>query len=204
MTNNLQAAELASGFVLPFSLDFHSARLTDEQFEELCRNHPDLKFELSAKGELIVMPPTSLESGWRNSDLIIEVGNWARKDKTGIVFDSSTMFTFPSGAKRSPDVSWILKERVEALPLAERQKFARIVPDFVIELRSPSDSINDLQQKMAEYIASGIRLGWLIDPLEQKVYVYRANSEVEILDNPENVSGEDVLHGFELNVRAIW
>ncbi|HEX8251132.1 MAG TPA: Uma2 family endonuclease [Pyrinomonadaceae bacterium] len=206
MANNLQAAEPSSVFVLPqpISLDFHSARLTEKQFEELCRNHPDLKFELSAKGELIVMPPTSLESGWRNSDLIIEVGNWARKDKTGIVFDSSTMFTFPSGAKRSPDVSWILKERVEALPLAERQKFARIVPDFVIELRSPSDSINDLQQKMAEYIASGIRLGWLIDPLEQKVYVYRANSEVEILDNPENVSGEDVLHGFELNVRAIW
>ncbi|HEX8738299.1 MAG TPA: Uma2 family endonuclease [Pyrinomonadaceae bacterium] len=204
MTNNLQAAEPASGFVLPFSLDFHSARLTEEQFEELCRNHPDLKFELSAKGELIVMPPTSMESGWRNTDLTTEVNLWAREDKTGIVFDSSTMFTFPSGAKRSPDVSWILKERVEALSLAERQKFSRIVPDFVIELRSPSDSINDLQDKMAEYMASGVRLGWLIDPLERKVYVYRAGGETEILENPENVSGEDVLRGFELNVRAIW
>ena len=206
MANNLQAAEPAGVFVLPqpISLDFHSARLTERQFEELCRNHPDLKFELSAKGELIVMPPTSMESGWRNSDLNFEVLKWAREDKTGIVFDSSTMFTFPSGAKRSPDVSWILKERVEALTLAERQKFARLVPDFVIELRSPSDSISDLQEKMAEYIASGVRLGWLIDPLEQKVYVYRAGGAVEILDNPENVSGEDVLRGFELNVRRIW
>jgi Uma2 family endonuclease len=206
MTNNLQAAEPSNAFVLPqpFSLDFHSARLTEEQFEELCRNHPDLKFELSAKGELIVMPPTSMESGWRNSDLNFEVVSWARHDKTGIVFDSSTMFTFPNGAKRSPDVSWILKERIEALSLAERQKFARIVPDFVIELRSPSDSLGDLQNKMAEYIAAGVRLGWLIDPIEQKVHVYRANGEVEVLDNPENVSGEDVLKGFELKVRGIW
>ena len=150
------------------------------------------------------MPPTSMESGWRNSDLIIELGIWARKDKTGIVFDSSTMFTFPSGAKRSPDVSWILKERVEKLSLAERRKFACIVPDFVIELRSPSDNLGDLQDKMTEYIDGGVRLGWLIDPLGQKVYVYRAKGEVEILDNPENVSGEDVLKDFQLNVRKIW
>lgn len=206
MTNNLQAAEPSSAFVLPqpFSLDFHSARLTEQQFEELCRNHPDLRFELSAKGELIVMPPTSMESGWRNTDLITEVNIWARQDKTGIVFDSSTMFTFPSGAKRSPDVSWIVKERVEALSLAERQKFARIVPDFIIERRSPSDSLGDLQDKMAEYIAAGVRLGWLIDPHERKVHVYRVGGEVEVLDNPENVSGEDILKGFNLSVRQIW
>lgn len=187
-----------------FSLDFHSARLTEKQFEELCRNNPNMKFELSAKGKLVIMPPSSMETGWRNSDLAAEVTFWARKDKTGIVFDSSTMFTFPNGAKRSPDVSWILKKRVEKLSLAERRKFARIVPDFVIELRSPSDALADLQNKMTEYIENGVRLGWLIDPSEKKVHVYRTNGEVEILENPKKVSGEDVLVGFELNVREIW
>lgn len=190
--------------VQPFSLDFHSARLTEKQFEELCRNNPDMKFELSAKGELIIMPPTSMESGWRNSDLTTEVTIWARKDKTGVVFDSSTMFTLPNGAKRSPDVSWILRERVEKLSLAERRRFARIVPDFVIELRSPTDALEDLQDKMAEYIENGVRLGWLIDPMEKKVHIYRGNGEIEILDNPEKVSGGDVLKGFELNPREIW
>lgn len=205
MASNVQTIDAKSDFVLPqsFSLDFHSARLTEEQFDELCRNHPDLKFELSAKGELIVMPPTSMESGWRNSDINFEVVKWAREDKTGIVFDSSTMFTFPDGAKRSPDVSWILRERVEELSLAERQKFSRIVPDFVIELRSPTDFLGDLQDKMAEYIENGVRFGWLIDPIERKVHVYRANGEIEILNNPEKVSGEDVLKGFELNVGEI-
>ncbi len=127
-----------------------------------------------------------------------------KKDKKGIVFDSSTMFTFPNGAKRSPDVSWILKKRVEKLSLAEQRKFARIVPDFVIELRSPSDALTDLQNKMAEYIENGVRLSWLIDPAQKKVHIYRANGEVEILENPKKVSGEDVLREFELSVREIW
>lgn len=188
----------------PFSLDFHSARLTEEQFEELCRHNRDLKFEMSARGELIIVPPTSPESGWKNSDLTTEVTLWSRRDKTGIVFDSSTLFTFPNGAKRSPDVSWMTKEKWESLSRRERQKFSRVVPDFVIELRSPTDSLRDSQDKMAEYIENGVRLGWLIDLLEQKAHVYRANGEVEILDNPETVSGENVLPGFELNVREIW
>ena len=200
-----QTIEAKNDFVLPqaFSLDFHSARLTEEQFDELCQNHPDLKFELSAKGELIVMPPTSMESGWRNSEINFEIVKWAREDKTGIVFDSSTMFTFPNGARRSPDVSWILRERVEALSLSERRRFARIVPDFVIELRSPTDFLGDLQEKMNEYIESGVRLGWLIDPIEKKVHIYRSSGEVEVLNNPEKVSGEDVLKNFELNVSQI-
>ncbi len=206
MANNVQSVQSSNIFILPqpFSLDFHSARLTEKQFEELCQNHPDLKFELSAKGELIIMPPTSMESGWRNNDLSYDVTTWARKDKTGVVFDSSTMFTLPSGAKRSPDVSWILKKRVEKLSLAERRKFARIVPDFVIELRSPSDALEDLQNKMAEYMENGVRLVWLIDPSEKKVHVYRSNGKVEILENPEKVSGENVLQEFQLNVREIW
>lgn len=187
-----------------FSLDFRSARLTDEQFEELCRNNRDLKFELTAEGELIIVPPTSPESGWRNFDLIIEIGNWSKKDKTGIAFDSSTMFTLPNGAKRSPDVSWMPLEKWETVSPSERRKFSRVVPDFVLELLSPTDNLADAQGKMREYISNGVRLGWLIDPHEQKVHVYREGGEVEILENPETVSGEDVLRGFELNARQIW
>ncbi len=206
MANDIQSVQASDVFVLPhgFSLDFHSARLTEEQFAELCRNHADAKFELSAQGELIVMPPTSLESGYRNTDLTTDVNIWSRKDKTGIVFDSSTMFTLPNGAKRSPDVSWMSLEKWDSLSPSERRKFSRVVPDFIIELRSPTDYLGDLQDKMSEYIENGVQLGLLIDPIEQKVHVYRANGEIEILDNPEMVSGEDVLHGFELNVRGIW
>ena len=188
----------------PVTLDFHGAPLTDEQFEELCRNSPDLNFELSSKGELIIVPPTSPDSGWRNSELITEVALWSRKDKMGIVFDSQTLFTFPNNAKRSPDVSWMTKDKWEALSPSERKKFSRVVPDFVIELLSPSDNLADTQAKMAEYIENGVRLGWLIDPMDRKVHIYRANGEVEILDDPEIVSGEDVLNGFLLNVREIW
>ena len=188
----------------PFSLDFHSVQLSEQQFEELCRDNPDKKFELSAKGELVVMPPTSLESGWRNTELTTEVNIWSKSDKNGIVFDSSTMFTLPNGAKRSPDVSWMTLEKWNGLSQSERRKFARVVPDFVIELRSPTDALEDLQEKMTEYIENGGSLGWLIDPLEQTVHIYRAGGEIEILENPESVSGENVLKNFELNVRAIW
>lgn len=199
------AGRIETNFPLePFSLNFRSARLTDEQFEELCRHNRDLKFELSAKGELIIVPPTSPESGWRNFDLNIDFGIWTRRNGTGIAFDSSTMFTLPNGAKRSPDVSWMTLEKWHALSLSERQKFARVVPDFVIELRSPSDSLEDLREKMAEYIENGVRLGWLIDPLERRVHIYRANGEIEILENHDTIRGEDFLHDFEFQVSRIW
>ena len=206
MASEVQTSQMSDVFVLPrgFTLDFHSARLTEEQFEELCRNHSDAKFELSAHGDLIVMPPTSLESGHRNTDLTTDVNLWSRKDKSGIVFDSSTMFTLPNGAKRSPDVSWMSKGKWDNLSSSERKKFARVVPEFVIELRSPSDYLGDVQDKMTEYIDNGVQLGWLIDPTEQKVHIYRANGEIEILDNPAIISGETVLKEFELDVREIW
>jgi len=188
----------------PVTLDFHGAPLTEEQFEELCRNSPDLKFELSSKGELIIVPPTSPESGWKNTKLIARTDNWSEKDDSGLVFDSQTLFTLPNGSKRSPDVSWMTKEKWEALSPSERKKFSRVVPDFVIELLSPSDNLVDTQAKMVEYIENGVSLGWLNDPMEQKVHIYRANGEVEILNDPETVSGEDVLKGFELKVRDIW
>jgi Uma2 family endonuclease len=183
---------------------FHFGGLTDEQFETLCRNHRDLKFELNEKGDLEIVPPTSPEAGWKNSELLIDVGNWSRFDKTGIVFDSSTMFTLPNGAKRSPDVSWMTKEKWNGLSDKEKQKFSKIVPDFVIELRSPTDALQPIQNKMREYIENGVKLGWLIDPNEKKVHIYHANGEIEILENPETVSGEDVLQGFELSVKEIW
>lgn len=204
--SDLQTTHPAESYpaLLPFSLDFHSARLTDEQFEELCRNNRDMKFEMSAKGELIIVAPTSPESGWKNSDLNLQVGTWSKEDGTGIVFDSSTIFTFPNEAKRSPDVSWMSKERWEKVSTAERRKFSRVVPEFVIELRSPTDSLIATQEKMEEYIENGVSLGWLIDPINETVHIYRENGEVEILKNAEKVSGENVLPGFELNVREIW
>ncbi|MDQ3799172.1 MAG: Uma2 family endonuclease [Acidobacteriota bacterium] len=189
---------------VPTVLNFSPLRLSDEQFESLCRNHPDLNLEMSAEGELIIVPPTLPDTGWRNADLIFRVATWAEKDKSGIVFDSSTLFTFPNGAKRSPDVSWVRREKWDNLSQEERKKFSKLVPDFIIELRSSSDALKNLQDKMKEYIANGVRLGWLIDPESKTVHIYRAGGAVEILENPEKVSGEEVLKGFELNVREIW
>lgn len=206
MTANVETIRPTEAY-LPtrsFSLDFHGARLTDKQFEELCRNNPNLKFELSSKGELVIVPPTSPEAGWRNSELIIDIGNWSRRDKTGIVFDSSTLYTFPNGAMRSPDVSWMPREKWESLSPSERRKFSHVVPDFVIELLSLTDNLAEARSKMEEYIENGVKLGWLIDPMERRVHIYRANGEVEVLDHPEKVSGEDVLKGFTLAVRQIW
>lgn len=188
----------------PFALDFHGAELTDKQFEELCRNNRDLKFELSAEGELIMVPPTSPDSSWKNADLNADLVVWARKDGTGLVFDSNALFTFPNGAKRSPDVSWMPREKYETLSPSERRKFSKIVPDFVIELLSPSDDLSETQAKMQEYIENGVRLGWMIDPDNRTVYVYRANGEIETLENPESLSGEDVLEGLDLDITRIW
>lgn len=185
-------------------IELHFGGLTDKQFETLCRNHRDLKFELNKEGDLEIVPPTSPEAGWKNSELLTDVNNWSRKDKTGIVFDSSTMFTLPNGAKRSPDVSWMTKEKWNSLSNKEKQTFSKIVPDFVIELRSPTDSLKPIQNKMAEYLENGVKLGWLIDPNEKKVHIYRENGKIEILENPDLVSGENILKGFELNVSEIW
>ncbi len=189
---------------LPFALNLQAIELNEETFERLCHDNPDLKLELTAKAELVIMPSTGYESGWRNSKLNQRVANWAEENNSGEVFESSTAFTLPNGAKRSPDVSWISNERIEALPAGQRKGFARIVPDFVIELRSPSDSLDELKNKMTEYIENGSHLCWLIDPLKKQVHIYRSNGDIEKLDDPETLYGEDVLHGFVMNVREIW
>jgi Uma2 family endonuclease len=185
-------------------LSVKTVRLSDKQFERLCADNPNLKFELSAKEELIIVPPTGMESGEKNSELIYQFVKWARKDKRGKVFDSSTLFTFPNGAKRSPDVSWILNERIEKLSPAERKGFARIVPDFVLELLSPTDSLAETKAKMKEYIENGVRLGWLVDPQKKQVHIYRASGEIEILDDPGFIYGEDVLPNLKLKINEIF
>ena len=188
-----------------FTFDVRPLKMSDEAFYEFCRRNKDYRFEMDKRGNLIVMPPTFLETSNKNSEINLQLRILSKKDKTGIAFESDGMFIFPIGAKRAPDAFWILKERYFALSQAEREeRFARICPDFVIELRSKSDNLRKLQAKMREYIENGARLGWLIDPAEKKVHIYRADKTVEIPENPSKVSGENVLQGFELDLTEIW
>lgn len=179
-------------------------KISDEDFFEFCQLNPEWRFERTSEGDLIIMPPTGGETGNRNFNLTVTFGLWAKADGTGVGFDSSTGFTLPNGAKRSPDLSWVKLSRWDALGDDERKEFPPLCPDFVVELRSQSDSLATLQAKMGEYIANGAELGWLIDPLEKRVYVYRPQSEVERLDNPASVSGEPLLRGFVLDLKEVW
>lgn len=176
--------------------------LTDDQFFQLCQNNRDLRLERTAEGELIIMPPTGWESGNRNSRLTQRLGNWTDADGTGLAFDSSTGFKLPNGANRSPDASWVSRQRLAALN-PDPAKFLPMAPDFAVELRSANDSLKTLQQKMQEYIDNGVRLGWLIDPQNQRVEIYRPNRDVEVLQAPTSLSGEDVLPGFVLDLTQI-
>ena len=178
--------------------------LTDEKFLELCLDNPTLRLEITARGELIVMGPVSSETGRRNAGLNFQLYLWAKDDGTGICFDSSAGFTLPNGAKLSPDASWVRRERYEALTEDERERFAPLCPDFVVELRSKTDRLARLQAKMSEYIENGARLGWLIDPAARRVYIYRSGLEVETLDAPETITGDPVLPNFILQLREIW
>ncbi|BAZ80705.1 MAG: Uma2 family endonuclease [Sphaerospermopsis sp.] len=178
--------------------------LTDDQFLELCRNNRDLRFERTASGELIIMPPTGSDTGNCNFDIVVELGIWNKKTKLGKGFDSSTGFKLPNGKDVSPDVAWVKKERWESLTPEQQEKFAPIAPDFVIELRSPNDSLKKLQEKMVEYLENGVRLAWLIDRKQQKVYIYRPSQPVEELDHPQTLNGEDILPGFILDLTEIW
>ncbi|MBD2595274.1 Uma2 family endonuclease [Nostoc spongiaeforme FACHB-130] len=178
--------------------------LTDEQFFNLCQVNRDLKFERTATGELIIMPPTGGETGNKNARITQQVMNWTDADGTGIAFDSSTCFKLPKGGDRSPDAAWIKLERWNALTEEQKEKFPPICPDFVIELLSPSDSLKVAQEKMREYIDNGVRLGLLINRKSRQVEIYRQGKEVEVLESPATVSGEDILNGFVLNLAMIW
>lgn len=179
-------------------------QLTDDQFFELCQINRELRIERTARGELLIMPPTGSGTGNRNSKLNQQLANWTDFDGTGLSFDSSTGFTLPNGAQPSPDATWVKLERWNALTQEQQEKFAPISPDFVVELRSPSDSLRVLQDKMQEYIDNDVKLGWLIDRKNKKVYIYRPGVPVECPENPATVSGEPVLPGFVLDLSKIW
>ena len=178
-------------------------KLSRKQLERFCADNRELRIEQTVKGELIIMPPTFSESGEQNASLLIEIGIWARAHG-GRVFDSSAGFTLRNKAMRAPDVSWISQERYDKIPKRELRRFAKICPDFVLELRSATDRLRTLHEKMAEYIENGARLGWLIDPFEKQVFVYRPGQQIEHLQNPATLSGEPVLAGFTLDLARVW
>jgi Uma2 family endonuclease len=178
-------------------------KLSDEEFYEFCRANDELLIERTAEGDIIIMPPTGGKTGIRNSKLIAQLVIWNESVDRGQVFDSSTIFALPNGAQRSPDLAWVSNERWQALTQEQQEKFPPLCPDFVAELRSRTDSLKTLQEKMQEYIDNGAQLGWLIDPTERRIHIYRTGG-VEILDNPQSVSGEQVLPGFTLNVQSLW
>src|SRR5215207_6127652 len=203
MTATLTPTERKAGpLVLRFGTFLKS--LSDEECFQFFKINEHLRLELTSEGDLVVMPPTGGETGIRNFELNGNFWAWSKQDGRGKSFDSSTVFSLPNGAKRSPDLAWVSKERWNALSKSQRTSFPPICPDFVVELRSPSDSLNFLQKKMEEYIANGAQLGWLLDPSTRKVYIYRPQAGVEVLDNPETVSGEPLLRGFMLDVHATW
>ena len=178
--------------------------MTDDQLYELCQLNPELQIERTPQGELLIMPPTGGETSKRNLDLLVAVGTWAKHEGSGIAFDSSGGFILPNSALRSPDVAWIRRSRLETLTTEQKKRFIPLCPDFVIKLRSPTDSLSALQAKMQEYLDNGARLGWLIDPEDRRVYIYRSNGAIERLETPAELSGDPVLPGFVLDLREFW
>lgn len=178
--------------------------MSDEEFVAFCAEHPDLNFEMTAEGELIVRAPTYSDTGARNSDVAVQLGSWARADRRGIACDSSTGFVLPNGARRSPDASWTLKSRVKQLRKGGRDSFWHLCPDFVIEVRSKNDRMKPLREKMREYVEQGAQLGWLINPNDQTVEIYRSSGEVQKLANVEKLEGEGPVAGFALDLKYVW
>jgi Uma2 family endonuclease len=178
--------------------------ISRQAYRTLCAAHPDLRIEREANGEVNIMAPAHSRSSNRNFRIALQFGNWALSDGTGECYDSSAGFDLPNGANRSPDVSWVNKERLRALPPLSRDEFLPLCPDFVIEVRSSTDRLPALQAKMAEYLDNGARLGWLIDPIKKRVWVYRPGSAVELLQEPDSISGDPELPGFTLQLDPIW
>jgi Uma2 family endonuclease len=178
--------------------------MTEEQFYQFCLANRDLRIERNSSGKVIVMPPAFSDTGNRNFNIAVQLGSWAERDGTGLGFDSSAGFTLPNGATRSPDAAWIKLVRWNQLTEKQKASFAPICPDFVIELRSASDTISSLQTKMVEYLANGTLLGWLIDRKNRQVYIYRPDQEPVILNDPQRVNGNPELPGFELVMAKIW
>lgn len=198
-------AQIAISSPVPLSLQLGDAlRLSDEELFELCARNRDLRIERTAEGDLIVMSPAGGESSHHNAEIVYSLTAWAKGDGTGVVFDSSGGFLLPNGAMRSPDAAWVLRSRLDAVPESQRKRFLPLCPDFVIELRSPSDRLADVQAKMEEYRDNGARLGRLIDPVEQRVHVYRPEQPVDVLGQPSEISGDPELPDFVLDLRPVW
>jgi len=187
------------------TITIHALKVTDADFERIVKANPEWKFEQTAAGELVVVPPTGGTSGRKNLSLARQFGDWVEQNlQLGEGFDSSTLFRLPNSAKRSPDAAWVERRRWDALSRKQQDGYPPLCPDFVVELRSPTDSVEELQAKMEEYMDNGARLGWLINPQERQVEIYRAGQQVEVLQSPLTLSGEDVLTGFVLDLRRIF
>jgi Uma2 family endonuclease len=208
MTTNLPVATEIIPMVLQLqpamSTTGYAYALTEDQFYEFCQLNRDFRIERNAVGELVIMSLTDAETSQRNFEIIGQLGIWTKQDGTGVGFGSTGGFTLPNGAVRSPDAAWIKRDRWEAIPAELRKKFAPICPEFVIELRSESDNLRILQDKMQEYIDNGTQLGWLIDRKQRQVFIYRPNIAVEVLDNPKTLFGETLLPGFVLDLNQVW
>jgi Uma2 family endonuclease len=201
----VQTIPLPPTTIAPFiTLDLTSIRLTNEQFWQICCDNPDLRLELRSNGELIVMPPAGSKTGKRNFNLSRQFAVWVEKDGTGIGFDSSTGFTLPDGAVLSPDVSWVRRDKWDALTEDDQERFAHLCPDFVIELRSRWNTLKAQQEKMQQYLDNGTQLAWFIDPRNRRVYIYRKGEEVEVVTDAATVSAGPILEGFVLRLAEIW
>ena len=177
---------------------------SDEQFYEFCRLNSDLDIERTAQGDLMIMAPASFRSSHINLRIAAQLDQWAERDGTGMATESSGGFILPNSAMRAPDAAWIRRDRLTTVPEEQQERFLPLCPDFAIELRSPSDTLDTAQVKMREYLDNGLRLGWLIDPFARRVHVYRPGVDVEMLDDPDGVDGAPVLPGFRLDLSVIW
>ena len=189
---------------LHFEFESDKRKMTTDEFWEFCAKNRKLRAELTKEGDVIIMPPTGFEASDRNAEINFQLKLWNRKNKSGKITESNGGFILPNGAIYAPDASWTSNERLDNFTAEEKKKFLPLCPDFVIELRSESDNLNELKNKMEEYIENGAKLGWLIDTKNKQVSVYRENGEIEILDNPKTISGEHILQDFELDLNEIW
>ena len=205
MVASLNNAVKQNSYISPVVLHWPpSMRVVNDQFFEFCQANKELRIERTAQGDCEIMAPTGGTTGWRNSGLTAQLYNWAEREGSGVVFDSSSGFILPNGAIRSPDVSWVKKSRLATLTPEQKQRFLPLCPDFVIELRSPSDNLIALQDKMQEYIENGASLGWLIDTESRQILVFQPQKKLFSLEKPEVLSANEVLIGFELDMQKIW
>ena len=182
----------------------HRRPLTQDEYYEFCASNPDLRAELTAEGEIVIMPPTGGETSLRNNELARQLGNWARRDGRGRAFDSNIEYMLPDGSALSPDASWVDRERWASLTREQKRKFPPLVPDFVVELTSPSDRLPRVRKKMESWIANGVKLAWLIDADRRTAYIYRPRREPEKLNAPPKLKGESPVAGFVLDLAEIW